>query len=345
MLQQPVEPIPPPVLVQWEDHDVVTVQSLEHVVRSRPIEHLVAELTREPEEAGHLAEECPIVGIELGEPLVAEVVDEADVVGDVRGHRGRAEHLAGEPHSGWPPLEDIHHVDDVRIAGIDAQCLEQAVCLGPVERQIVDGHVDDPGRETESAQRAVIVVAAADQDDGGVGSEVLHHRSDQPVAVGAVDPMDVVEHQHERLGAWRRRDPVLECTDVRVDGGGVRRRRHRDVVDAGQRLTERCEQADRVVVGAAEVDPADVSWICRDPTLHEVRLAESRRGEDPQETSGGAFVGVIESAALDHGLLDLVTLTWAAAIVELVGLLQVCSHWPCGNGSRCGLMQPRGDRR
>jgi hypothetical protein len=294
LAEERVVPVPEPVVVQAGHEEVVRRrQALEPLAAAGSLDQGVAERSAEALEHRGADQERPVVGVERGQHLLADVGLHGEVAdrqvrqvphglgtvadgdhGELQGRRPALRHVdqgGGEP--GGDPREcPVDHVGGLVVG--EGQLLpaqDQGVAggqpSGPADRRQRAGahhdgrprghHVEHPTEEHQRRTRPQLVHVVEDQHAVGAGVQgTVQRRQDGPVEVrrGCRD-------RRRRLGHRR---------------GGV---------DGGHQVAG---QADRVVVGGIQRQPRRRALVARDPLARQGRLARTGRPvEDDQPGSGG----------------------------------------------------------
>jgi hypothetical protein len=227
-----------------------------------------------------------VLGCGPGQHLLAEVLREVRLVGAERDSRAqlglRAQHEARQPDRGRPALGALD--DDRRLAVVDVHA-RRAQHRGALSRRHAQvGGLELPQaplcaqpRERERRSRA------PRQDDGAAGRRLLAERVQHVHGAAAVQEVDVVEDEHQRLDALvEQRD---EPRERQRQHAGPARRQARDQLLVGsavpsQRMREVEQQHDRVVVALVEREPRHRAGLVGGELAEQRRLPVARRRAD-----------------------------------------------------------------
>ncbi len=291
---------PFPAVVERDDQQVVRLERLQNARGIVPLEHGVTQRTAHAVEDRGPRQELELARAPGGRGARPEVIgDEPVVAAERREPRlavGSVESERREVDPCGPALGALVQRGRLRLAEVEPRRREELVSLGVAQRERRRSELEQLAvrpelREPEARLRA------PGQHELRSGGHVEEKGRESVQAVGIVDLVDVVQHEHDRLTPSGER--LAEPREAACPQGVARcieplEHLGRDRAVAVQGLGDVRHQEDRIVVAAVEGNPGELTSVMCRPLTERSGLAVAWRGDDAHEAAAAGAAEALD---------------------------------------------------
>jgi hypothetical protein len=221
--------VPLRATVERHQEQVGARERFESLGRAALLEDDVAERAGHGFEHGGAGQQAELVGRQSREQLGEEVVGHVAVVAAECGHalrpgRARVGRKGRQVEAGRPALRVFGELGDLGVGQVESGGAEQLACLGLVHAELVGSDLERQAACPQRPQRQHGVPSRQERQLRPLG-DMPRQRGDRVQARLAVDQMQVVEDEHDRL--FHRRERRAEAWDQRSLDRHAEHDRHR----------------------------------------------------------------------------------------------------------------------